>query len=155
MRTICEYFLLRFNMNAAQYLFEFFYSQCFIRKFFFFPLNFATLWFLFVRVIFSPQWNTFLLFNIFWIFIFIWLLQVFVIAHGIFSCCMQTLSCGTWDLDPRPGIKPRPPALGALSLSHWTSREVPPVEHISDLIMKKVVFIYLQQCRLMPLFWWL
>ena len=30
-----------------------------------------------------------------------------------------------WDLVPWPGIKPRPPALGARSLSHWTIREVP------------------------------
>ena len=29
-----------------------------------------------------------------------------------------------WDLVPRPGIKPGPPALGAWSLSHWTTREV-------------------------------
>ena len=38
---------------------------------------------------------------------------------------MQTLSCGMWDLVPRPGIKPEPPALGMWSLSHWTIREVP------------------------------
>ena len=30
-----------------------------------------------------------------------------------------------WDLVPWPGIKPRPPAFGAWSLSHWTIREVP------------------------------
>ena len=35
------------------------------------------------------------------------------------------LSCGLWDLVPGPGIKPRPPALGAQSLSHWTTQEVP------------------------------
>ena len=29
------------------------------------------------------------------------------------------------DLVPQSGIKPRPPALGAWSLSHWTTREVP------------------------------
>ena len=33
------------------------------------------------------------------------------------------LSCGMWDLVPRPGIKPRPPALVVQSLSHWTTRE--------------------------------
>ena len=26
---------------------------------------------------------------------------------------------------PRPGIEPMPPALGAQSLNHWTTREVP------------------------------
>ena len=31
-----------------------------------------------------------------------------------------------WDLVPRPGIEPRPPALGVWSLSHWTtSRKLP------------------------------
>ena len=37
------------------------------------------------------------------------------------------LSCGIWELVPWPGIKPRPPALGAQSLSHWTTREVPTI----------------------------
>ena len=44
---------------------------------------------------------------------------------GIFSCGVWTLSCSTWDLDPCPGIKPGPSALGARSLSHWTTRDVP------------------------------
>ena len=54
---------------------------------------------------------------------------------------MPGLSCSMWDLlvaacrllvaacmrdlVPRPGIKPRPPALGVQSLTHWTTREVP------------------------------
>ena len=37
---------------------------------------------------------------------------------GIFSCSMR-------DLVPWPGTEPGPPALGAWSLSHWTTREVP------------------------------
>ena len=41
------------------------------------------------------------------------------------SCIMQTLCCDTWDLVAWPGIEPRPPALGAWTLSHWTTREVP------------------------------
>ena len=61
--------------------------------------------------------------NIFYLFI--WLLRVLVAACRLFSCSMQTLSCSMWDLVPRPRIKPRPPALGAWSLSHWTTREVP------------------------------
>ena len=28
--------------------------------------------------------------------------------------------------DPRPGIKPEPPALGIQRPNHWTTREVPP-----------------------------
>ena len=35
------------------------------------------------------------------------------------------LSCSMRDLVPRPGIEPGPPALGAWSLSPWTTREVP------------------------------
>ena len=34
-------------------------------------------------------------------------------------------NCNMWDLVPWPGIKPRPPALEARSLSHWATREVP------------------------------
>ena len=37
---------------------------------------------------------------------------------------MGTLSCGTWDLVPWPGIECVPPALGVRSLSHWPIREV-------------------------------
>ena len=29
-----------------------------------------------------------------------------------------------WGLVPGPGVEPRPPALGARRLSHWTTREV-------------------------------
>ena len=35
------------------------------------------------------------------------------------------LSCSMWDLAPRPGIEPGPPALGAQGPSHWTTRELP------------------------------
>ena len=37
---------------------------------------------------------------------------------------MLGLNCGMWDLVPQPGIKPRPPALGAWSLSHWITRDM-------------------------------
>ena len=30
-----------------------------------------------------------------------------------------------WDLVPRPGIEPTPPALEVQSVNHWTSKEVP------------------------------
>ena len=49
--------------------------------------------------------------------------RVLVSALGIFSCCMQTLSCNLWDLVLPPGIEPRLTALGVRSLSHWTTRE--------------------------------
>ena len=43
-----------------------------------------------------------------------------VTAHRIFD-----LSYSMWDLVPWPRIKLRPPILGAQSLSHWTTWEVP------------------------------
>ena len=43
---------------------------------------------------------------------------VLVEVRGIFSCGMR-------DLVPRPRMELRPPALGAWSLIHWTTREVP------------------------------
>ena len=46
-------------------------------------------------------------------------------GSGIFSCGMQSLDAACGILVPWPGIEPRPPALGAQSLSHQTTREVP------------------------------
>ena len=45
-------------------------------------------------------------------------------ASRKFSYGVRLLSCGMWDLAPSTGIKSEPPALGAWSLSHWTTREV-------------------------------
>ena len=50
--------------------------------------------------------------------LFIWQLWVLVVACVIFSW-------GMWNLVLRPGIDPKPPALGVQSLSYWTTREVP------------------------------
>ena len=65
-----------------------------------------------------------------------WLLPVLVAARRIFDFHwgMQSLLviacgifiCGMWGLIPWPGIELGPPALGAWSLSHWATREVPP-----------------------------
>ena len=52
-------------------------------------------------------------------------LWVLVAACGIFSCGFATLSCGTWDLVPWPGMESRPLTLGAESLSYWPTREAP------------------------------
>jgi len=48
------------------------------------------------------------------------LISIFIYLTGL------GLSCGIQDLVPRPGVKSRSPALGVWSLSHWTTREVPP-----------------------------
>ena len=58
------------------------------------------------------------------IYLFIWPRQTLVAACNLFSFDM-------WGLVLWPGIEPKPPALGAQSLSHWTSREVPE-KNISD-----------------------
>ena len=41
-----------------------------------------------------------------------------VVTRRIFD-----VPCSVWDLVPWPRIEPRPPALGAQSLNHWTTRE--------------------------------
>ena len=70
------------------------------------------------------QLDSVYLFRVF-VYLFIWLCCVLVVACKTFCCTMQSLSCSMWDLVPWPGIQPRPPALGVQSLSQWTSREVP------------------------------
>ena len=50
--------------------------------------------------------------------LFIWLCQVSVAARGTFSC-------GMWYPVPWSGMEPGPLALGARSLSHWTTRTSP------------------------------
>ena len=67
-------------------------------------------------------------------YLFIWLHQLLVVAHGIsnllaecriFNYGIWTLNCSMWHLAPWPGIEPWLLALGAWRLSHCTSREVP------------------------------
>ena len=48
---------------------------------------------------------------------FFFLIFIYLAAPG--------LGCNMRDLVPWPGVKPRPSALGARSLSYWTTREVP------------------------------
>ena len=45
-----------------------------------------------------------------------------------FYLALPGLSRSMWYLVPQPGIKPGPPALGAQSLSHWLTGEVPSVD---------------------------
>ena len=44
---------------------------------------------------------------------------------------MQTPSCTMWDVFLQPGTEPGPPALGAQSLSYWTTREVPELNFLN------------------------
>ena len=53
-----------------------------------------------------------------YIYLFIWLCWVLVVA-------LENFSCSVWGLVPYSGIEHRPHALEAWSLSHWTTEEVP------------------------------
>ena len=83
--------------------------------------QFADLW----SKVTNSWWGVASSFFFFNIYLFIWLCQVLVVAHRIFSCVIWTLSCVMWNLVPWPGTEPGPPALEMQSLSHWTTREVP------------------------------
>ena len=73
------------------------------------------------------------IFFFFW-YLFIWLHRVLVVVRKTFSLYrgMRIFSCSVWDLVPQPGIEPGAPALGAWSLSYWTTREVPPTLYCSN-----------------------
>ena len=43
----------------------------------------------------------------------------------LFSLAALSFNCGIWDLVPLPGMEANHPALGAQSLSHWTTWDVP------------------------------
>ena len=69
------------------------------------------------------------LFNLFWL-------------HWVFIAGSSLRHTGSlvvaymWDLVPWPGTKPRPPALGAWSLTHWTTGEVPKLGFFSSASSK-------------------
>ena len=63
----------------------------------------------------------FFIFIYFIIFKFYYLKSIDGLFYFIFWLCMRDLSSPT-----RPGIEPRPPALGVRSLNRWTAREVLP-----------------------------
>ena len=70
--------------------------------------------------------NTFYLFFKFKFIYFNWrLITLLFFKYLLIYLAAPGLSCSMWDLVPWPGIKPGPPALGAESLNHRTSREVP------------------------------
>ena len=73
-------------------------------------------------------------------------------AHGIFDLCcsMWILRCSMWDLVPWPGIEPGSPALGAWSLSHWTTREVP----LLGVCWQSVAFKCTTEISVFVFTWW-
>ena len=65
--------------------------------------------------------------TLFFIFSFIYLyIHSFIWLHWALVEACWIFRCGMWDLVPWPGIEAGTPALEAQSLSHWTTREVPP-----------------------------
>ena len=55
---------------------------------------------------------------------------------SLVAACGLLVATSMWDLVPRPGIEPRPPALGVWSLTHWTTREVPLIDIIDTVIQR-------------------
>ena len=74
---------------------------------------------------------------------FIWLLQVLVVACGIFDlhCSMQAFSSSLWDPAPWSRIELGPPALGTWSLSHCPTKKVPLsdswIGYVCSLLLEK------------------
>ena len=67
---------------------------------------------------------------------------------SFFNLAALGLSCGMRDLVPWPGMEPGPPALGAQSLNHWTTREVP----WGCLLMAKPwPPCYIRYCQFIPI----
>ena len=72
-------------------------------------------------------------------------LSIYLAALGL--SCSTCDHCVVWDLVPWPGMEPKPTALGAWSLSHWTTREVPPDIFICQLWVDKIHSDYIQMCK--------
>ena len=66
---------------------------------------------------------------------------IFFVTRGVFSCSMQTLSCGVWGLALRPGIEFGPPVLGTRNLHQGTSSSdhqgSPSLDFKDDIILYK------------------
>ena len=60
-----------------------------------------------------------------------------------------------WDLSPRPGIEPAPPAFEAQNLKHWVTREVPGLPLLRQVIHsgKWMPILFFKISKGVP--WWL
>ena len=90
----------------------------------------------------TVNWNrveTLLKFDQFVLLDFFFKIYLFIQAASGLSCDMQGLLVAVcmWDLVPQPGIEPRMPALGAQSLTHWITREVPFLDILNLTIENK------------------
>ena len=79
-------------------------------------------------------------------------IHLFILAVLGLSCSMWDIlvaACGLLvvacmrDLVPRPGIERSPPALGAQSLTHWTTTEVPTLSEVTFFICPLVYCLFL------------
>ena len=63
---------------------------------------------------------------------------ILVMPFGLLvvACELLVAAC-IQDLAPGPGIEPGPPALGAQSLSHWTTREVLADTYLFDFFLER------------------
>ena len=96
-------------MNLKSFNLRFFFDL-FVKEIrFFWPVEFPTFWILLI----AHSWRHF---------------KKYIYLLGCAGSSLQhegSFSCGMWNLVPWPGFEPGPPVLGAQSLSHWTTREVP------------------------------
>ena len=60
---------------------------------------------------------------------------------GSLFVAMRTINCGLWDLALLPGIEPRPPALWAQSLGHWTTGK-----SSSPWCFKMLIYLFIFGC---------
>ena len=75
------------------------------------------------------------------------------LAGSLVVACELLVAACTWDLVPWPGIEPRPPAWGAWSPNHCTTREVPIQvqfkQHLSLMTLCKVgYFLFVSRIEL-------
>ena len=56
-------------------------------------------------------------------------------AAFLVAACKLLVAACMRDLVPGPGIEPGPPVMGARSLTHWTTREVPPHPLLKHLLL--------------------
>ena len=54
------------------------------------------------------------------------ILNIYLFIYLFFYLAAPGLSCDMQDLVSWPGFEPGPPALGAQTVNHWTTREVSP-----------------------------
>ena len=68
-------------------------------------------------------------------------------ADFLVAACGLLVAACIRDLVPQPGIESRPPALGTQSLTHWATREVPPIESLLLLLFFWLHWVFVAGSR--------